>query len=408
MNEPVASPDGQYVYYSEDVSPGGFFQYNKDPNRQIYAIKRYDFATGETQDVTGGPGGALRPQVSRDGKKTGVYKTGAGKKTVLYIHDLQTGEEKPVYDDLNKDQQEAWAIFGVYPNYSWTPDNAAIVIWSKGKIKRVDLASLKVTDIPFKVTNTLKIADALHFRNDAFKDEFVAHAVRNAVTSPDGKTLVFNAAGYIWKKELPNGTPSRVTSNTDLEFEPAFSSNGNEIAFVTWNDETLGSIQKLNLKVKGSKPQKITTVKGIYRTPSFSPDGSKIVFIKEEGNDHQGFSFNKNPGIYWIASTGGEMKMIRNEGEFPQFNKDGSRIFYTTGDGTKILKSIKTDGTDEKSLITSKFALRLMPSPDEKWVAFSQLHKVYVAALPQIGKTIDLDSKGTDLPLSQLARDAGF
>lgn len=64
VNEPSVSPDGKYLYYSEDVYPGGYFQYNKDPNSQIYAIKRYDFSDGSIRTVTGGSGGAARPQVS--------------------------------------------------------------------------------------------------------------------------------------------------------------------------------------------------------------------------------------------------------------------------------------------------------------------------------------------------------
>lgn len=40
--------------------PGGYFQYNKDPNNQIYAIRRYEFESGELTDVTGGPGGSCR------------------------------------------------------------------------------------------------------------------------------------------------------------------------------------------------------------------------------------------------------------------------------------------------------------------------------------------------------------
>ena len=63
VNEPSISPDGRYLYYSEDMYPGGMFQYNKDPNKQIYVIKRYDFETGENTTITGGPGGAARPQV---------------------------------------------------------------------------------------------------------------------------------------------------------------------------------------------------------------------------------------------------------------------------------------------------------------------------------------------------------
>ena len=37
------------MYYCEDVTPGSVFEYNKDPNGQIYAIKQYNFETGETE-----------------------------------------------------------------------------------------------------------------------------------------------------------------------------------------------------------------------------------------------------------------------------------------------------------------------------------------------------------------------
>ena len=68
VGEPWPSPDGKFVYYSEDVYPGGFFKYNKDPNSQIYAINRYNLQDGKIERVTGGPGGAIRPVISHDGK----------------------------------------------------------------------------------------------------------------------------------------------------------------------------------------------------------------------------------------------------------------------------------------------------------------------------------------------------
>ena len=53
------SPDGKMLYYSEDVYPGGYFQYNKDPNSEIFAINSYNMETGEIKRVTGGPGLSL-------------------------------------------------------------------------------------------------------------------------------------------------------------------------------------------------------------------------------------------------------------------------------------------------------------------------------------------------------------
>jgi len=74
LGQPFISPDGRYVYYSQDVYPGGFFQYNKDPNSQIYAVNRYDRETGRTERITGGAGGAISPTISPDGKTVAFVK----------------------------------------------------------------------------------------------------------------------------------------------------------------------------------------------------------------------------------------------------------------------------------------------------------------------------------------------
>lgn len=409
VNEPSVSPDGRYLYYSEDVYPGGSFQYNKDPNKQIYVIKRYDFQTGKTTEVTGGPGGASRAQISRDGKKLAFIKR-VRTKSVLYIHDLTTGEEWPLYDALDKDQQEAWAIFGVYPNFSWMPNNTEIVFWAGGKINKIEVSSLKVTNIPFSADATIKIAEAVSFNTPVSPDEFDAKVIRQAITSPDGKTVVFNAVGYLWKKNLPNGTPKRITNAIDFESEPSFSPDGKEIVYVTWNDLNLGSVRKIS--VNGGNSVQISTEKGSFRTPSFSPEGTHIVYRKEKGNSDQGFTFAKNAGIYTMKANGSNVKFVTEEGEYPIFSADGTRIFIQTGGTyfgnlTKSLHSVNLQGEDKRTHFTSKYANRIVPSPDNKWIAYSQLHKAYVSPMILTGQTVDLDNKTKAFPVAQIAKDAG-
>ena len=66
--EPAYSTDGRYVFYSQDTTPGRVWQYNKDSTGQIFVIKRLDLERGETDVIVGGPGGAVRPTPSPDGK----------------------------------------------------------------------------------------------------------------------------------------------------------------------------------------------------------------------------------------------------------------------------------------------------------------------------------------------------
>jgi imidazolonepropionase-like amidohydrolase/Tol biopolymer transport system component len=403
--EPCISADGRYLYYSEDMYPGGYFQYNKDPNSQIYVIKRFDRNTGEIETITGGPGGACRPQISKDGK-TLAFVRRVRTESVLYLRNMETGEEWPVYDKLSKDQQEAWAIFGVYTNFNWL-DASHIIIWANGKIMNVDVTKSTAAEIPFTVHAKHKIIDALKFRQEVAPEKFTVKVIRNATASADEKTLVFNSAGYLWKKDLPNGTPSRLTATGDFEFEPSFSSAGDEIVYTTWNDENMGAIYKMNLKDK--KPVKITSAKGIYRTPRFSADGKWIVFQKEEGNDHMGFIHCVDPGIYMIENkAGAQPRLVTKEGSDPRFIGN-NRIFYQSSEGeNKAFKSISVDGKDPMLNFTSKYATSVVPSPDGKWVAFIELFKVYVAAFPQTGKPIDLSAQTSAIPLTQVAKDAGL
>ncbi len=406
VNEPTVSPDGRYVYFSEDMYPGGYFKYNKDPNKQIYMIRRYDREKGKIENVVSGPGGAHRPQISNDGKFLAYIKR-VRTKTVLYVHNLETGEEWPVFDGLSKDQQEAWAIFGVYTGFDWFPDDQHIAIWGKGKLWKVNVNSTNSTNIPFKVNAKHRIAETVKGEYPAFEEEFSVKVIRQAVTSPDENWVVFNAIGHLWKKKLPNGKPQRLTTSNDFEYEPSFSKDGKTIVYTTWNDEEMGTIQKISLA--GGSPQKLTTTKGIYRQPSFSPDGKNILFRKEGGNNHLGFTHTKNPGIYYIPVQGGEMTKVIAKGNQPQFSADGQRVFFVTGGGLdKKYNSCKLDGSDEKTLFKAKYATQITPSPDNKWVAFTEFFKVYIAAMPKTGKTIDLNKDTKAIPVVQVARDEGI
>src|SRR5690606_17092902 len=73
LGEPFVSKNGKELYYSEDISPG-YLQYNKDPNGEIYQIKRLILEDGTIENVAGGTGGAVRPQVSPNGKYLAYVK----------------------------------------------------------------------------------------------------------------------------------------------------------------------------------------------------------------------------------------------------------------------------------------------------------------------------------------------
>lgn len=404
--EPELSPDGRYVWFSEDMSPGGMFRYNKDPNEQIYVIRQLDRETGQLENLITGPGGAVRPQVSPDGRHIAFVRR-VRTKSVLYLYDRETGAHTPLYDGLSRDQQEVWAIFGVYPNYAWTPDGRHIVLWAGGKIRKVDVRTREAEVIPFEAEVEQTVTEAVRFAVEASPPTFEAKMIRDAATSPDGRWLVFGAAGHLWKKRLPDGRPERLTRDEDRwEYEPAFSPDGRTVAYTTWSDDEYGALHSVPLA--GGTPRKLTTRPGHYFEPRFSPDGSRIVFRRGTGNLILGTLHGVEAGLYWIPAGGGEPVLIREDGREPRFDAAGERVYFLTGSGLeKEYRSVRLDGGDERTHFKLKYPTTVVPSPDGKWVAWNELFNAYIAPFPRTGGPVELDKDTKAIPVAQVTRDAG-
>jgi Tol biopolymer transport system component/imidazolonepropionase-like amidohydrolase len=404
--EPCLSPDGRYLYYSEDVSSGGGFQYNKDPYGTIYVIQRLDIEKGKTLQYINNEGGSVRPQVSPDGKMIAFVRR-VRLKTVLYLYDIESGKETPIYDNLNRDAQETWALFGVHPGFSWTPDGKSIVISAKGHIWKIDVKTKQAVQIPFKVHVKQTITDAVRFPQEVSPEKFDVKMLRWVTVSPDQKSVVYNALGKLWIRPLPNGTPKRVTTDEkNLELYPSFSPDSKWLVYTTWNSKDFGAVTKV--RIDGGGQTKLTQAKGTYIEPSFSRDGKKIVFRKIGGNDLRGQLYSDDVGIYWIPSDGGRMTLITEEGSRPMFNKTGDKIFLFSGEGDKTaLVSVGLSSEQRRVHLLSDNAQQIVPSPDEKWVALVERYNAYIAVLPKTGQPVNIGPNTSDYPIKKVTRDAG-
>ena len=405
--EPALSPDGRYVYYSDDTTPGAIFQYNKDPNAQIYVIQRLDRQTGEIEAFVTGPGGSVRPTPSPDGKSLAFIRRVRYKST-LFIVDLESGKETPIYDGLDRDMQETWSIHGLYPSMAWTPDNRSIVFWAGGHISRIDVASKAVTPIPFHVHATRRIQEALRVPIEVAPPSYPVKMLRWSTVSPNGKQVVYGALGYLYIRDLPTGTPHRLTKQTDhFEFYPAWSRDGKSIVYTTWNDQTLGTIRIA--PAIGGEGRVVTDKPGHYLEPAFSPDGSKIVYRTTSDGYLRSALWSRETGIYVVPAAGGASKLVTKKGASPQFGASNDRVFFMTfeDEDKRGLHSIGLDRTDERAHLLSAFATEYALSPDEKWVAFREKFNAYIAPFIRTGKTIDIGPDTKSIPVAKVTKEAG-
>jgi imidazolonepropionase-like amidohydrolase/Tol biopolymer transport system component len=405
--EPVVSPDGRYVYFSEDVSPGGGFNYNLNPHGVIYVVQRLDRQTGDRTTWLSGPGGSLRPQPSPDGNQLAFIRR-VDMKTVLMLHDMESGRDRPLWDALDHDQQEVWAIFGTYPGYSWTPDGRRIVIWAQGKLWSVDVASGTPTEIPFTANVKQRLTDVVRFPVEVAPDRMDVKMLRWVSVSPNQRHVVYNALGKLWVRDLPNGTPRRVTSGgTDFELFPAWSPDGQTLAYTTWNDSTLGAVRTVG--VNGRNPRTITTARGHYVEPAWSRDARQLVFRRIGGDGVRGDMYSRDRGVYIVPAAGGEARLVTTEGSEPRFNAAGDRIFLTGGQaGKRALLSVDLNGAERRVHVTADNATQFVPSPDERFVAWIERFNTYVAPLPLTGQGVDVGTSVTAFPARRVSRDAGM
>lgn len=411
LGEPAFSPDGRYVYYSRDATPGGTFQYSKDPNGEIYRIYRIDLETGETEPFVTGAGGAVRPTPSPDGKQLAFVRR-LDYKTTLYVKDLETGSERPLYDGLDRDLQETWAIHGVYANFAWTPDSESIVFWAGGGLHRLDLATGTLEGIPFHVRQEHQLVDPVRFANDPAPASFHTKALRWVQVSPDGTQVVFQALGKLWLRSLPDGEPRRLTSQTDHdEYHPSWSRDGKSIVYVSWDDVELGAVRRASVGGAPAAEGKVLTKEpGHYVEPALSPDGKTLVYRKTGGGFVTSPLYSSDTGLYALSlSSGTEPDLLTEDGVDPHFGASSDRVFYLgfAEENRRELHSIDLDGRDDRTHASTEAATIFRVSPDGEWLAWTERFAARIVPFVEAVKPLQLGTSVASLPSATVSKDAG-
>ncbi len=418
--EPAVSADGRYLYYSLDASGGANFEYDKDSNAGIYAIDRLDMRSQQTERVVAGPGGACRPVPSPDGTQLAFVRR-VRFQSKLFVMDLASGATRAVYGDLERDLQETWAVHGVYPAMAWMPDGKSIVFWAKGKIRRVEVASGEASVIPFAVTNPRKVAEALRFPIEVAPAQFDVRMLQSVQVSPDGQRVVFQALGHLWVRDMAGRELTRLTGNSGVfEYYPAWSRDGSQIAYITWNDEQLATVRVRDLK--SGRDEVVSTQPGHYTDAVFSPDGGTIVFMRGSGGYLTSPLWSRDGGVYAAANPlapgqhGGAMRRISTRGGSPQFGASAERLFLTVREGgsdsdkvslVSIPLGATTPGDGERTHYKSDWATEFRVSPDGAWLAFAERYSVFVTPFMETGKAIDVGPSAKNVPVVKVSASAG-
>ena len=403
LGEPMFTPDGDGVYYSMNVTPGPIFEYAQDSNTELFQIKRYDMETGETSVAAGGAGGAVRPTPSPDGRYLAFVKR-VRAESKLYLKDLRSGEERMIFDHLDQDMQETWAITGVYPNMDWSPDSESLYFWANGVIHRFDLADDNIEHIDFEISDTRTVLDAPRPAVEVAPDTVDVRMPRFAEISPDGTQLVFEALGKLHIRNQRNGKVRRLTRLPDgvRELHPSWSRDGRRVVFVTHDDESLGAVHSIDTRF--GRITTHTDEPGHYRRPRLSPSGDYLTYEKREGGYLVAPEWSADPGIYVQRVGTDDRQRIASSGSAPHFDGDDLRLFFTrSADGTRQLVSVNLLGGEERVHATNDMAQTFVVSPDGRHVAFRENYNLFVTPLLPGPQKVSATRKGKALPVVKVS-----
>ncbi|QYU70271.1 PD40 domain-containing protein [Leptolyngbya sp. 15MV] len=398
LGEPTFAPGGEAVYYTRNVTSGPIFEYAQDSQQSVFAIERYDLASGEVTTAVSGFGGAVRPQPSPDGRSISFVRRDRDQ-SQLWVKDLSSGVERMVHGALDLDMQETWAVYGVYPNMGWTPDSRSIVFWAGGKLRRVNADGSGAAEIPFRIDDTRGVIDGPHPVIEVSPDSFETRMPKFAAVSPDGRRVVFESLGKLWIKDMAGGQPRRLTTEGEaLELWPSWSRDGRSLVWVRWTDAGLGEVVIGDANGRGARA--VTSQRGHYAVPRFSPDGRTVVFQKRSGGFLTSPEFSENPGVYRVPATGGTPVLVARGNTDPQFGADNDRLFMLGREGGNLqLISTDLNGEAKRVHAQGELANDFRVSPSGRHLAFRQNYEVFAMPLMPGGQAVAVDEKASALPV---------
>ena len=150
-----------------------------------------------------------------------------------------------------------------------------------------------------------------------------------AAFSPDGSLIAFHESDDLGGIFVAGATGESVRRVTDAGFDPAWSSDGKQIAFGT--EEIVDPASRVGdstvyvVDAAGGSPRKVVEGDGVQ--PSWSPSGQRIVYWSNTGGQRD---------IYTVAAGGGTRMPVTQDAAIdwsPVWSPDGRFIYFSSDRG---------------------------------------------------------------------------
>ncbi|HEY0682369.1 MAG TPA: amidohydrolase family protein [Steroidobacter sp.] len=401
----VASPDGKYLYFARRQG------ISEDHKVNEWSIVRREIETGVEKTLIPAatargrsPGAYFRPALSPDGRLL-AYATRFEGQTGLRLRNLETHEDRWLALPIEHDQIHAQSWQDLAPGYAFTRDGRAVVVSRNGKLERVPIDGSAGAAIPFIAPVDMQLGPLTRVAVKQETGPVRARLIQTPEQSPNGKHVAFSSLGHLYVMPLKSGAmPTRLTASDKPEFHPSWSPDGTRIVFVTWSAKDAGQVWIA--PAHGGAPRQISDVAGYYSHPIFTRDGKSVLAVRSDNSArlHTSMEFGQHVRDAALVSMqvdgGGPVKVIATGtfGGKPHFSADSNLVYVRQAAG---LSSIDLVSGEIKPAVNVQgpnwyFAESLAQvddsrlSPDGKWVLAIIAQQAHVVAAPAPGQVVDL------------------
>ncbi len=152
--------------------------------------------------------------------------------------------------------------------------------------------------------------------------------LRYPAISPDGKTILFNYKGDIYKVPSSGGTAIPITLSEGYEYSPVWSNDGEKIAFAS---DRFGNFDVFVMPATGGEATRLTFHSGNEKPSCFTNDDSEIVFtaLRQDLHTNVQFPTGVMPELYSVPVDGGRVSQIlTSPAHDATFSPDGKNLIF--------------------------------------------------------------------------------
>jgi Tol biopolymer transport system component len=170
--------------------------------------------------------------------------------------------------------------------------------------------------------------------------------VRHAQLSPDGQTWAFSAFQKIWTMPVSGGAPRRVSTADSSEAMPSWSPDGSKLLFATWQD---GGGHIYEADVRTGTVRQITDHPAHYAWPTRLQQSGDVMAVRSSSDDWAAaFLGDRSPPseLVKLSPSGGAATVLRplgNQriGRLHQIAGNNRIYFHSSSQG---VVSVEPDG----------------------------------------------------------------